>query len=68
MATLSDAQAKARSLSRGLSYWRRKSKKSFPLELNEIIMLLVRIELTTSPLPRGCFYAKAAQSRHLVWG
>lgn len=39
----------------GPVYWHRKPVRSFPPKLNEIIMLLVRIELTTSPLPRHDF-------------
>jgi hypothetical protein len=31
-------------------------------------MLLVRIELTTSPLPRDGITVKAAQNRQLMWG
>jgi hypothetical protein len=52
----------------GPGYWHRKSRKSFTPIVNQIMMLLEGIELSTSPLPRVGFPVKVAQNRHLVCG
>ena len=52
------------------SSWHRKPRKRFRRsaeKFNDFMVLLVRIELTTSPLPRGCSTTELQQRRRGRW-